>query len=98
MPFICTIQTSRRRRLALLTVQLGTKGARRQPGRCGVDAAEIGGVIEAERVNGIELASGKHSERSQPEPPPEEPPTKKVATKKRPPAKKTVKKAAPRKR
>lgn len=53
-------------------------------------------VVEAERVNGIDLASGKHSK--QPQFPAEEPPAKKVATKKRPPAKKALKKAAPRKR
>jgi hypothetical protein len=60
-------------------------------------------VIEAERVNGIDLASGKPSK--QPQPPRKEPaathnpaPATKVATKKRPPTKKAAKKAAPRKR
>jgi hypothetical protein len=59
-------------------------------------------VVEAERVNGIDLATGK---RPKSQPPAEEPPAprkqtpaKQVATKKRPLAKKAVKKAVPRKR
>ena len=59
-------------------------------------------VIEAERVNGIDLTSGKHPK---PQPPAEGPPVprkhapaKKAAARKHPPAKKAAKKAAPRKR